>query len=415
MRHHRLILLSVFFASSAFAAETAKVLPKNIFRARVVGIQTEAVSDRYNDQGLLEGFTTGLNRTVTVADLVAKSPDLGRLVNTLNSLQPGLGSQLLNANIYNSFEQTQRQWIPALEYGITDRSTIGIRVPIVRRTVRTRFWVDSNNQAYQTALAIGAINPDVQTGLKTFQDTGFGTQFFAASLFTDKGYQVPEDFDVTEMGDVEIGYKFNFYKNNHWLLSTGIGARAPTGSTAALDNIFDKGSGTGAWGVGSAWYEAYQPASWFVATAMQKFTYSFPDRRDRAVPRDENDSLPSVRPQDGQVQSVLREQTAMLEMEISGTFYMFETALSTWGAYQYANKGKDRYTGAGNLYYAGLAKGTDYEKHNGEIGIGYSTIPAFRRGQFKVPAEFNLLYNTTIDGKNTPLTSYVRMDMMMYF
>ena len=43
------------------------------------------------------------------------------------------------------------------------------------------------------------------------------------------------------------------------------------------------------------------------ATAMEKVVYSVPDNRARAVPKDENDSLPSLIPEAGQVEDVKRE------------------------------------------------------------------------------------------------------------
>lgn len=411
------ILAALLVLSGTFvmAAETAKVLPKKIFRARVVGVVTESIADKYNDDGMLEGMSMGLNRTVTVKDLAAKDAQVAALVNALNSVQAGLGDQLMTANLYSSFETQQQIWTPALEYGISDRTTIGIRIPVVRRSVRTDFWVDSNNQAYQIAQNLGAINPQINAGLTTFGGTSFGTPFFASKMFTDKGYEVPKDFNKTEMGDIELGAKFNYYKTTNWLASVVGGVRLPTGSSASLTNIFDKGSGTGAWGVGAQFVEAYQPTSWVVLSAMQKMTYSFPDTRERAVPLDENDSLPSVRPEDGQVQNVTRNQTAEIQTELASTFYLWEEAANFWGAYQYGYKGHDRYTGSGNLYYAGLSKGTNWQKHSGELGIGYSTIPAFKKAKFPIPGEVQLLYNTVLDGVNVPLSNYVRMDMIMYF
>jgi hypothetical protein len=412
---HFIFFLAFLMPLGAFAIETAKVLPKGVFRARVLGVQTEAVSDKYNSNGLLEGMTAPLNRTVTVGDLAAADPDVAKLVTTLNNLKPGLGSQLMNAQMYSTFESFQRQWIPALEYGISERTTIGIKVPIVRRVVSTSFWVDSNNGAFSTAQKLGSINPEVQEGLKKFGNYNFGTDFFVNQLFISKGYEAPSGFDRTEFGDVEIGAKFNYYKTDQWLAALAGGLRFPTGSTAALNNPYDKGSGTGAWGVGAQFVEAYQPHKRVDFRAMQKFTYSFPDTRNRAVPRDANDTLPSLLPEDGQVQPTRREQTATIETELGSNLYFLDDAVVAWGAYQYGYKGHDRYTGPGDLYYAGLGKDTDWEKHSAEIGTGYSTIPAFRRGQFALPLEVQLLWNTTLSGRNIPLANYMRMDFMAYF
>lgn len=133
------------------------------------------------------------------------------------------------------------------------------------------------------------------------------------------------------------------------------------------------------------------------------------------MPKDADDSLPSLLPADGQVQRVTRQRGAQLETDVAASWRFLGDKMGVWTSYQYSQKAKDKFSGPGNLYYDGLAKNTDWQLHAGEVGIDYSTIPLFRRGKFALPLEVSLLYNKALKGRNTPDVSYARMDFMLYF
>ncbi len=412
------LLLTTFAALAstlAQASETAKVLPKGVFRFRMVGVTTDPVTNKYNDAGELQGMTYSLNRSVTVSDLAAKEPRLVSLVSSLNGLQPGLGNDLMAANLYSDFSLSATQVMPALEYGVSDRFSIGIRAPIVTRKVKASFSASSINNASAIQEQIGNLSPDLTNGIYSFSTKSFDTAFFESALFTSKGYQPPRDLESTQWGDTRMGLKYNLYAKDGFWFTALAGTRIPTGSNPSLTNRLDGGTGQGNWGIGAQLFQDWEMNPVVTLSSAQKVTHSLPDTRQRAVPRDSADTLPSVRPEDGQVQDVTRKQGLEFEGELASTLTPFGKSWSLWGAYQLLTRGKDTFSGPGNLFYAGLSEGTSVLSHAAELGVGFSTIPAFRDKRFAVPLEVKALYNTVVAGRNTPYASYGRLDLIVYF
>jgi len=404
-------------APEARAAEDALVLPKGIFRARIVGVQTGEISERYNSNGTLEPFTYSLNRSVTVEDFLAKEPKLGNLVNALNALQPNLGNTLMNSNLYTESALNQRIVMPALEYGITSKVTFGIRLPIVTRDSRNSFRAESVNNAGAIANKMGALSPDLSAGLLSVDGMSLDTQFFANSLFTSKGYEAPHNFVKTEIGDLESGFKYRFYENRDksYALATQWGVRLPTGSAPSLTHVFDKGSGAGSYATALSLFQDVTVAKGLVLGSMAKGWYFLADTRERAVPRDADDALPSLLDEDGQVQATTRQPGMQIDAELALTYSFYRDIYSIYAAYQYSAHGEDRFDGPGDLYYDGLSRDTEWTRSAIEAGASISTIAWYRAKKFPVPGKINLIYSNTLAGTNTPLTSFFRTDLIVYF
>lgn len=409
--------LPALLSVSVFAAEDALVLPKGIFRARIVGVQTAEISENFNAEGKLEPFALALNRSVTVKDFMAQSAQLGTLVGALNALQPGLGNGLMNSNLYTDSRLNQRIVMPALEYGITSKLTAGIRVPIVTRDSRNAFRADSVNNAQAIASQLGSLSPALTQGLLSVDGMSLDTGFFADSLFTSKGYEAPHDFNKTEVGDIETGLKYQFYRNakKTYAAAAQWGVRLPTGSTPSLTHVFDKGSGGGSYATALQLFQDVSLSRNFVFGTMVKGMHFFSDTRARAVPKDANDALPSLLPEDGQVRDTTRKPGLLFESELALTGLFFEEKFSFWGAYQFGMQGESTYEGPGNLYYAGLSEDTSWRKQTLELGASLYTVPWYRAKQFPFPARVNLIYSTPLAGVNAPLASFVRTDLIVFF
>lgn len=396
------------------------MLPKGVRRFRVVGVVTGDVKDTFNENGDLQGLSHSLNRSVSLSDLrnnadSEKRAQIDQLVTTLNGLQAGLGNQLLasGGNLFSEVSMRQQIYMPAFEYGLSDNISLGVRIPIVKRSARVSFSATQSDLARQIKGQVGNLNPALTSGLESL--AGFDTGFYEAKLFTDKGYEAPRDFDKTQLGDLELGGKLNFHKDEYRASTIQLGFCAPTGAKTNMRNPFDKGNSRETWGMAGQFFQEFYPIKPLTLGAAAKLSVFLPDAKERAVPKDANDSLPSLRPQDGQVQQVRRQRGSQVDAEVSSELKLFGDAVAVWGAYQYAQKAADKFSGSGNLYYDGLGKNSEWNATTGEAGVGYSTIPAFRKKQFKVPLEVTLLYSKTLGGKNTPLSSYARMDLMVYF
>lgn len=386
----------------------------------MVGVSTNEVKGTFNSSGQVQGLSFSLNRTVTLKDFVstadaATQTKLGSLVSALNALEPGLGERLAAANLYSDFSIRQQVMLFAFEYGVNDRLSIGARIPLVKRSARNRFSVTPVNNAGLISAEMGALSTELSAGLQTIAKQSLDTAFFENALFTSKGYEPPRDFEKTQLGDLEMGAKYNFYRDDIFHSTALVGVGLPTGAKSDLRNVFDKGNSKEAFCYGLQLFQEAEMFRGFTLGGAAKMSFSLPDTRERAVPRDANDSMPSLLPEAGQVQSVKRNRGAQFETELSSGYRFLSDKFGIWAAYQYSEKAKDRYSGQGNLYYQGLADGSDWKLHAGEVGGEYSTIPAFRRGTFPVPMEVSLLYNKALRGINTSDASYLRMDVMVYF
>lgn len=409
------VLVMGLCAWKAAAAETAKVLPKGISRVRAVEVKTDHINEKFDDSGKLASFTASLNRSVAVKDLAKKNDKLKSLANVLDKISPNLSQQLIGSNLYAEMDMRVETHLFAYERGITDNLTAGIRAPLVTRMVTARFRADPVQNGQAVANALGEVSPELRGFVFQAGSTSLNTEFFQEQLFSQYGYEL-NSFTRTEFGDVELGTKYKFFQNDKFLTTGLFGVRVPTGSSESLSNIVDKGSGRGNWGVGVQGFQEYYPTRFLTFGGAAKVSQPLPDTKSRAVPRSPDDTLPSLRPEAGQVFGVTRNQATEFESELSSTVGFFDNAFTVWGAWQYFAKGQDNYVGdKPGFSYSTLAVGSDVSRDNGEVGVGYSTIPAFRRKEFGVPLEVNLLYNTTLRGTNTPNVSYTRLDLMMYF
>lgn len=420
MRFLALLLFTFIGSAPAHARETAWVLPKGISRFRLVGVSTTGIRDTFNDVGKIQGVSNTLNREVSVGDLAqaadpATRTQLQTLVGTLNRLRPGLGDELAGSSIFSDVSIQQQIYLGAFEYGLTPKVSLGIRVPVVRRRIQNDFAAEGRNNALAVRRALGDLSEAANAGLETVGALDLNTAYFENALFAAKGYDLPRSLTRTQLGDIELGGKYELHRGEDFYTSALVGFGLPTGAAYNLRSPFDRGNSREAWCYALQVLQEAYPLRGLTLGANARLGYSLRDSRERAVPRDANDALPSVRAEDGQVENVARQRGLQLDSEVSAGYRFAQEKFGLWAAYQYSAKTRDRFYGTGNLYYEGLAAGSNYRLHAGEVGAEFSTINSFRRGNFPVPLEVSLLVNAPFAGVNSPMAPYARLDLMVYF
>jgi hypothetical protein len=404
----------------AHARETAWVLPKGISRFRLVGVSTEGIRDSFNQVGKVEGLGHSLNREVSLSDLTrAASPatraQIETMVGTLNRLQTGLGDDLVGSSIFSDVSIQQQIYLGAYEYGLTNKLSLGVRVPIVRRKIQNNFAAAGHNNALAARRSLGDLSDPLNRGLEEMGALDLDTNYFENQLFAAKGYDLPGSLTRTQLGDIEVGGKYELHRSEAFYTSALLGFGLPTGAAYNVRNPFDRGNSREAWCYALQVLQEAYPARGLTLGANARLGYSLRDSRERAVPRNAEDALPSVRAEDGQLENVARQRGLQLDSEASAGYRFAQEKFGLWAAYQYSAKSRDRFFGAGSLFYEGLSAGTNYSLHAGEVGAEYSTISQFRKGQFPVPLEVTLLFNRPFSGVNSPLAPYARLDLMVYF
>lgn len=403
------------WASPAFSAEEARILPKGISRVRFVGVQANEVTRKFNERGEV-GPIGGANMTLGMNELAARDGRVGQLRDFLNAMSSGAGDELYTGNIYQDIAVQQRIFGAAFEYGISSRWNFGIRFRVIEQSIRTGLRSDATNNAsnlLNRMRANGPVPPEAEAGLQ--QIANFNTAYWENAIFASQGYDVPSNLDRTDFGYTEAGVKYLIYQNDWYATSALTGVRIPTGRDESLTNPLDRGTGGNYWGTALQWLQEFNPTAWLTFSSSAKYDYYFRDTKIRAVPKNENDKLPSLLPQNGQVKSVKRKPGDLLATEVAASYKFPGNKFSVFGAYQYNVKARDKYTGPGDLHYAGLSRFTDYRSTNAEFGGEFSTIMMYRQQKFPVPMQVGMLYNMTLTGKNVPDTKFGRVDLKFYF
>lgn len=413
--YRALTVLSLAAASfGAHAQRSATVLPANIYRVRAVGVTANPVLKTLNADGERQNLMGALERTLTAKDIAASDPALQGLYDGLNQFEAGLGDSLITADLLPQAEINARQMIFALEYGLTDRISLGIIVPTVQMKVNASFNARVNSQAAQVAERTQGV-PALEQGVAQFQANAPTAQTFADGLFTSAGYKTPSNFEYSGLSDIELGAKVQYLKADRFRGTCLAGVRAPT-ATYKDDpsNLLDSGTGDGQWDLAAECANEFDPLKTITLGVAARYTVQLPNTYSQAVLRDgSTDPLPKLN-DPSLVQPIDRDLGDMVEAEVS-TRVNIGAAWHVSGLMEVAFKAEDRYTGSKSFQISELGSETETMAYRAELGVGYSTIPEFSAKRFPVPMEVKLAYNTITQGYNVPMSAYARMDLVVYF
>lgn len=418
-------LLSVFFALllfswEAFALEEPDILPKGISRFRVVGVVTNKVTNSFDKDG--ESVSNGMRR-VDAKQMAARQPILKQAVDGLNKIRAGLGDNLIFFDVDSGVSIRRRIYAAAYETGITDRLNLGVRVYSMydQASRYAKSEVVRRGNTVEQAKALAPTNNMLNVILGSFNSkkdaelaAGFDQNVKAG--LSAQGYQYPANFSRFKLSYTEVGAKYLIHKGEKSITSALFGVRVPTGKENDMTNPFDQEIRDNVWGLGLEIFQSYSPTSFLELRAAAKGKYFFNKTKQRAVPLSPADTFPSVAANSKQIKNATQRHSPRFNGELAAVVNMADNAVTAWGAYQYSYTGSIEYTGpdANSFYYEGLKKDSS-NSTAAELGLSYSTIPAFRAKKFALPMSLAATYNTKLSGISTADSSYLRMDLSVYF
>ena len=390
---------------SAGAQETASVLPKSIFRGRIVSVFAPNVSEQFNDQGEKESLASAFDGKEVKFSAYAPpalQAAVAGLPGGLNTTLP----QLLDASYQVSAKYNVQQYVTALEYGISSRFSIGVIVPVVH--IQAQASLSSEN-GHDQARAI-LENPALAS-LKPYIDA-----YLQKSTLDGLGYQTPTDFSMTGVGDIEVGGKYQFYKSDDLAMALQAGVRLPTASHRPDQrNLFDLGSGDGQTDVAVQWMGDYHLNSNLYFGGSTRLTWQLADTEDRHIRRYSWELLPDLNDDSRRDSYLRRDLGETLDAEVSVNYEFSNDQFKVWTAYQYQLQAQDSYSGTKRLDYASLEKNTNSILNRYTLGFGYTTIPAFRRKKIAVPMDLKISYSAPFASQNVTNSKYGRFDLLVYF
>ena len=401
-----------FFAlwlSGVAWAGDAEVVPKGVFKIDVESRVFFPATQRYNPDGDLEDIAIDFNTSLDSSVF----PGLGQLESAF-----GLptGSANIGASIV-AFQLESVDLLMSLQYGVTDRFTVGVIMPYYWQTNKVSARLDTSRATVGKNVALNTLAPlpipgtqpltaeDVQAllgkGLDINSDgtidlPGFGFKRF--ETWSDNG-----------LGDLGIGFRYQYLKTQHWRLALTSGVRFPTGRVDDPENLVDSAFGTGAYALPVRAHADFTGITNVVLHTTLSYDLYLPDRQTRRVPDNVNQPITRNR------EEVKRDLGDIVRAEVSGRYTLLQ-GLSMSGLYEFSAKWKDQISGKKGFAYTSLEEETNWTSHIFIVDVSYSTIPLYLAKRFPLPLITSIAYRDRFAGSNNALdTKFISVQIQAFF
>jgi hypothetical protein len=414
-----LLWVQLFSPSHAFSQayeEDAEVLPKGVFRFRVDDRIYFPTQTRYATDGKRENVAADFNVNLNSQAF----SDLNK-IESLFRLSPGTAT--VGRSVV-SFKYQFNTMTFGLDYGLTDKLTVGIRIPywFIRNTVSARLDTSSATVGKNTflntlaplnlKLPIPGFRPTVPLTTADVQNLigrGLDINGDGKIDIPGFGFKKLQTWTGDGLSDIEVGFRYQYLNNNIFRLATTCGVRLPTGQVDDIDNLADYPFGRGAYALLFRSNNDFIFIKNLLLNLSLKYDYYLPDDHTLRVPSDPD------RPLTATIDHISRKYGNILELEAT-VRYTFKEIWDISFLYIYGNKGTDRIRGDKGLNYSPLEAQTNYMEQIYRVSVGLSTLPLYKRGAFPVPLTFSVQYRDRFAANNKLLdTQYIRVLLNVFF
>jgi hypothetical protein len=417
MRRTMMVLyLFIFFFSftgviSLSHADSAQVMPKGVVGVNLEGKFYFPIEKKFDKDGKKEDIAKDYNANLN-SNIFS---DLKKLEVAFPALLPPGSASIGNSVV--SFKFGGDEFIPLLQYGITDRLTVGARIPFYWRKNEVKAFLDASkatvgkntNPLFPPLVPLSLPVPGTQR--LTTQDVqnllGKGLDIGTTHI-PGYGFKPVESWSDNGVSDIEVGGKYQYLKTNNWQLAFTGAIRFPTGEVDDPDNLVDTKFGDGAYAL------LFQLQNDF--TGIRNLLLNATLRYDLVLPHSERLRVPDSvhQPITTNEEYVNRNIGDRIEIEASGT-YEFLNGFSFSLLYKYGYKFKDHVSGNRGFNYKSLEDETDIQEHVGIASLGYSTIPLYQAKKFPLPMTASVSYRDRFAGTNLLKTQYISLILAIYF
>jgi hypothetical protein len=289
-------------------------------------------------------------------------------------------------------------------YGLTDRLSLGVRLPYWTQDVRVKAALDNRT-------ATVGFNPAVPGGVAPLGVPGTRppTTEDIQSLLQRLGFKRVQNWSDASFSDSFGGLKYQYYRSEHWRLAATGSVRFPTGRWADPNNLVDYPTGYATWGLG---LQVHQDFVWqkpglaprlgalttgdFFLNTTFGYEAFLPDDKPFRVCDIHQPICPNL---DRHVQ---RHVGDIVEAELTGSVGLLP-GLTLTPMYIYAHKFQDHFHGHLGFNYRVLRTETDADSHSLDLRLGYSTALLVAAKRFPVPLSVSLRYVERLASNNNRL------------
>lgn len=401
-----LISFFAFALVQSVHADDAATLPENRWRLQWVSAFSFA-DESFDSDGNSIPLGSDFSQTISTSFLSALRPETESLTKALNSVQPGLGDDLSVADLGLKAESTVFTNAFVAEYGVTDRLSVGIILPVVYGSVSVK--ADSEpTEEFQAVKNKFPQGHPMRQALNRLQ-AQTSVQGLNSALTNELGYSNGlGSWSGTGLGDLELGGKYNYYKAHPLKMTLKSGLRIPTGRRDDPNELFDIAFGDGQFDLGVFHYTDYRLLSNLYFTWEAGYTAQLPHNATYRVPIVEGvDISPTTA-------KLTQDPGDIVETGLEANYRAFQVVkLAT--KYHYRYKFGDDYSTNKALNVSALESNTNEESHLGIFTLGYTNIPEVRAGRARFPFEAALFYRYPFAGENVTVAQSAGLRLKSYF
>jgi hypothetical protein len=386
--------------------ENTWVLPERVGTSRLSAFSM-SMDSRFNGAGEAAPLAASMNRSLTWQDLAGAQPGPAQRAAVMNAgastgdTGPGRSTAEVNA--------LASVFLPSLSYGLSEDYTLNLEVPVVRLevSVDTGFMKNAAGAAYVAALS----SQSPMEGERARQQLNDPVNSLAAAY----GYRPAQSTTVTALGDAQLGGKLRFLSDPENQLALRHYLTLPTGRAPDADELVDLSTGDGQWDATAALVYEHRLAGSAPEITLEghgRFTYQLADRAVRRIPTADGALLSPDK------ESVRRKLGNQVGIGSTVKYDSAATGFSVAAGYEFQHQGATSYAGsayAAERYRLLEAREPDQALHTGLLSVGYSSVPAYRRGATRAPYEAVLLYTRALAGTHARIGDTLGAELVVFF
>jgi hypothetical protein len=390
------VMVSMLLPLHVTLADDALVLPQGRWRVAVEARFSLPITKRFTPRGGTQDLAADFNREINSTTF----PDL-QLVEAAFRLPAG--SATFGHSVVD-FERHIQIYTVQAAYGLTDRLSLGVRIPYWTQDIRVKAALDNRT-------ATVGFNPAVPGGVAPLGVPGTRppTTEDIQQLLQRQGFRRLQSWSDASFSDSFGGLKYQYYRSEHWRLAATGSVRFPTGRWDDPNNLVDYPTGYAAWGLG---LQVHQDFVWqkpglaprlralttgdFFLNTTFGYEAFLPDEKPFRVCDIHQPICPNL---DRHVQ---RHVGDLVEAELTGSVGLLP-GLTLTPTYIYAHKFQDHFHGHLGFNYQVLKAETDADSHSLDLRLGYNTALLVAAKRFPVPLSLSLRYVERLASNNNRL------------
>ncbi|HYX38915.1 MAG TPA: hypothetical protein VE954_37895 [Oligoflexus sp.] len=407
-RNHVLAFALLLSAGAASAFESTKTLPQGVRNLNIRGLYT-STSEKTDPNGNSISLAEALWRPLRFRSILSTEDDpLKRTQLEAFLVQQGISKEQSVGDFYADLNARINVWAPIVGWGLSNDMTLAVAVPYYSTStdIEPGFRTNQGAEDFLARLTTDSMNNygSAQEAVEKFRDAiGRLNRKLVKYNYSQLG-----SWNQTGWGDTTLALKYRAVNQDVLKFAVTGGVVVPTGRRDSPSILTDLPLGDGQWDVFSQLTFDQQLTSSVFLNQFARYTYQAPDRR--RIPwktYDESIEVP--------VNSTEFKYGDKVDGGLSVQYESLVTGVTAGLGALYYRKFGDRYEVSEIDSKNELQRWTDQNAEYAQARVGYSTVEAFRRKEFPLPASISMEYRRQLASRNTPITDFAQMDINLFF